>query len=44
MIEKEITNNTSEPQNRGKELQEWSQFGAWRGGLREALTINYVRK
>ena len=32
-------NDTKEPQDCEKELQKSSLFGAWPGGLREALTI-----
>ena len=40
MIENWPKNDTKEPQDCEKELQKTSLFGAWPGGLREALTIN----
>ena len=39
MIEKWTKNDTKDPQDCEKELQKSSLFGAWPGGLREALTI-----
>ena len=39
MIEKTTKNDTKEPPDCEKELQKSSLFGAWPGGLREALTI-----
>ena len=40
MIEKSVKHDTKEPPDCAKELQKSSRFGAWPGGLLEALTIN----
>ena len=40
MIEKRNKHDTKESPESEKELQKSSLFGAWLGGLREALTIN----
>ena len=44
MIEKEPKHDTEELFDCEKELQQSSLFGAWPGGLREALTIISIAK
>ena len=39
MIENAKTNDTEERHNSEKDIEKSSLFGAWPGGLREALTI-----